>query len=803
MNATTPVTIVGSAGADPRTFDERAAGERYYRHPGDVLRLVVWGLATGVLVLLIELAEGTDEGLRDDVADAAALVPEAARQLVLAGAQVAALLVPIVLFGLLAIQHRWRRTILLLLAAALGALVSVALEQLLDVAGTVAGSLASDSWLISTRFPSTPYLAGAAAATVVGAPWLSFAWKRAAHRGLAALVLALILAGTASPTALLLALSAGGTVGAAVLVACGAPNRRPSPAAVATGLTTCGLDVVDLRLERAVGGRAQLYRATSADGRRSFVKVYSRDTRDADQLFRAYRTVVLRDAGEDVTAGPFDRAVEHEALLLVLARRGGAHCPDLHAIAALPDGSTAIAIDDVGGRPLDTLDAAELDTDLLGAVWREVATLHRAGLAHRALRAANIVVGDDGPAIVDLAAARTAADARLKAIDRAELLVSLAEIVGPERAVDAAAGVLSPTDLAAATAYLQPLALSAATRKRAPKSLLASLRDRIAEVTGEQPEPLERLIRVRPRTIVMVATLTGAFYFLLPQLANVDESVRALESANWGWLAGAVLLSGLTYVFAAVGLAGGVRQRIPLVPTTHAQLASSFVNRVTPANVGGMALNVRFLQKAGVPPAEAVTGMGLNVVAGGVVHIVLLIVFFAWAGQGGQANFSVPSSSKLLVVIAVLLALIGIVIATRWGRRIMRRHVLGALRQSLGSIGGLARSPRRLLALFGGSLGVTIAYTLALTCATNAFDAGVSFAEVGAVYLGASLLAAAAPTPGGLGAMEAALVAGLTAVGVDGAIAVAAVLSYRLATFWLPILPGWLSFQHLERRNYI
>ena len=62
--------------------------------------------------------------------------------------------------------------------------------------------------------------------------------------------------------------------------------------------------------------------------------------------------------------------------------------------------------------------------------------------------------------------------------------------------------------------------------------------------------------------------------------------------------------------------------------------------------------------------------------------------------------------------------------------------------------------------------GVTLAYIAALACAVAAFDGGTSFAQVGAVYLGASLIAAAAPTPGGLGAMEAALVAGLTGVGI-------------------------------------
>ena len=126
------------------------------------------------------------------------------------------------------------------------------------------------------------------------------------------------------------------------------------------------------------------------------------------------------------------------------------------------------------------------------------------------------------------------------------------------------------------------------------------------------------------------------------------------------------------------------------------------------------------------------------------------------------------------------------------------------MRQSLASIGSLARSPRRLLALFGGSIGVTLAYIArARRAPSTPSTVGVSFAQVGAVYLGASMIAAAAPTPGGLGAMEAALVAGFTAIGMDGAIAVATVLSYRLATYWLPILPGWISFQMLERRNYI
>jgi undecaprenyl-diphosphatase len=303
--------------------------------------------------------------------------------------------------------------------------------------------------------------------------------------------------------------------------------------------------------------------------------------------------------------------------------------------------------------------------------------------------------------------------------------------------------------------------------------------------------------------LLTIAALMGAFYFLLPQLAHVDDSFAALGSANWAWLVLSLVASLATYALAAVSLAGSVPGHIPLVPTIGVQMASSFVNRVTPANVGGMTLNVRFLRKAGLEPAVAVTGVGVNSAAGAVVHIGLMALFFAWAGQGGGGAFKIPSGSKLLVVVVALFVLAGIVAATRRGRRLVRTHVVANVKRSFSSIAALARSPLKLAALFGGSTGVTLAYVVALAGAVAAFHGGLSFADVGAVYLGASVIAAASPTPGGLGALEAAMVAGLTGVGMASGPAVAAVLSYRLVTYWLPILPGWISIRVLLRREYI
>ena len=104
-------------------------------------------------------------------------------------------------------------------------------------------------------------------------------------------------------------------------------------------------------------------------------------------------------------------------------------------------------------------------------------------------------------------------------------------------------------------------------------------------------------------------------------------------------------MSLVTYVAAAIGLAGGVPQQLPFVANVEAQMASSFVNRVTPANVGGMALNLRFLQKAGIEPAVGVTAIG-STSSRARSSIVLLFVFVARAGQSDTSSFKIPSDAR-------------------------------------------------------------------------------------------------------------------------------------------------------------
>jgi uncharacterized membrane protein YbhN (UPF0104 family) len=230
-----------------------------------------------------------------------------------------------------------------------------------------------------------------------------------------------------------------------------------------------------------------------------------------------------------------------------------------------------------------------------------------------------------------------------------------------------------------------------------------------------------------------------------------------------------------------------------------AQLAAAFMNRLVPAGVGAMSVNVRYLEREGCSRSAAVAAVGLDSVAGFVIHAIALVTMTVLVGTSHQ-SFSVhgpdlPDNWPLLVLSAALLSAAGVAL----GVARLRGRGREVARRAVAQLAELAQDRRRAGRLLAASAGVTAAFGLALCAAVQAAGGGPSFVSVLAVYIGGSALAAAAPTPGGLGAVEASLIAGLTSAGQPAAGAVTAVLVFRLVTFWLPVLPGAVSFWALRR----
>jgi len=786
---------------------EEPALPRIIRSPADLLRLLVALAFTLIGIIFALAAKDVLASIDLQIARLFDQLPDAFGRFLVGLVGLLALVVPILAALLLLVLRRFRLLATVVLASAVGAGLMWVVDHLVLTSATpqlVQHILARPSWVVGAGFPDAVYLAGATAAAAAASPWCSRPWRRTLVLAIASLALFRIASATVLSGDVLIAMGVGVVAGSGVLLAVGSRSRRPRAQEVADALARGGNPLRELRRADVEARGSTPYVAVAADGSPIFVKVLGQDERSADLLYRAYRFLRLRDVGDERPFQSTHREVEHEALMALKTASDGVRTPTLLAVAEVGTDAALLSFERIDGPSLDRVDGDALTDEVARGIWSQVAELRRHRVAHRNLKLTNILLAPDGaPWLIDFGWAQLSASDQLLAADVAELLAALALRIGTARAVATAVEVLGADAIRDALPRLQLNSVSPATRKAMTKPLMKELQATAAAAVGVEKVELEDLRRVKAKNVLMVLGLGAAFYFLIPQLADLPSLWKQVQGANWAWAAWALVASAVTYVAAAMTVIGSVPDRIPALPALEAQLAASFVNRITPAKVGGMATNIRFLQKRGLDTAVAISGIGLGNLAGIATYIPLSFIFIAWGRRAGVHAIHLPSSSAILVGLTAVFALSGIVLLIPWGRHLFLDKAVPVLRKSLHGIAEVAKRPTKVIALFGGSILLTISYVLALVFSVQAFGGGLPVATIGAVYLVGSAVATAAPVPGGIGAVEAALIAGLTAAGLDKEVAVPSVFLFRLATFWLPILPGWLALTALERSDQL
>ncbi|MFE6841264.1 lysylphosphatidylglycerol synthase domain-containing protein [Streptomyces sp. NPDC057686] len=359
-----------------------------------------------------------------------------------------------------------------------------------------------------------------------------------------------------------------------------------------------------------------------------------------------------------------------------------------------------------------------------------------------------------------------------------------------------------PTASTAAEKKAEKKALDDALDGAREEDLLSQIRQQVLLIRPQAPVEPARLERIRPRTLV--SFIAGAFgaYFLLTQLAHVDFATIVGE-AQWGWVGAALAFSALTYFAAAMSLLGFVPERVSFLRTVVAQVAGSFVKLVAPAAVGGVALNTRFLQRAGIRPGLAVASVGASQLFGLASHVLLLLAFGYLTGTEKTPEMT-PSRTVIagLLTVAVLVL---VVTAVPFLRKFVATRVRALFAGVVPRMLDVLQRPQKLMTGIGGMLLLTGCFVMCLDASIRAFGGGqaISYASIAVVFLAGNALGSAAPTPGGIGAVETTLTLGLIAAGLDKEVAISAVLLFRLMTFWLPVLPGWISFNYLTRKEAI
>lgn len=791
------------------------------RDPSDALGLVLCLLGVALTLFLASFAHGTTSGLSEDAQGLDHLL----RQFVVVPAvileRVVALVAPLAVLAELLLRHAVRQAVMSFLAALAGVLVAAAAVEVLRRYGAeslVSGLSVSRDGAAELTVPVPVTMV--CALLVVAGPRRrrrTVAWSWVA---LWATVTISLVTAQVALLGLVLALLLGGVAALAVRYVLGVPTARAYGDDLVDAARRAGLEPVEITRREGVG-RHRRYAVRTEDGQVLELKVLDNDRQVVTLLTHLWETVRFREVG----APPLSvrETVEHLVALTALVRRAGVAAPGVHAVVEARD-STVLVQDPAGGAvPFAELGPDGLTDDVLRRLWADLVRVHGCGVAHRRLSARTVLLeapepGAGGPRAVEPGAGEpraaepgrvwftgwesgaVAASDLLRRVDTAQVLTLLAVRVGVERALRSARDALPAREVTALAPLLQPVAMPPVTREelRGNREVLTELRAAVAPpgpVTEIEPV---RLVRLGGRQ-ALTAILAAVAVVVVLTTVNITEISDAVTAGDWRWSMGAFVIGLFTFVGTGATHVALAPVRLPLWLTVKVQVAAAFVTLAAPAGLGPAGLNVRMLVRRGVPSALALATIGLVQVSQFVITAVMIVVLTVLSGASVA---SIPTiGAQTLLIIAAVVAAVGAALLVRPLREGLARTVLPVLHQTWPLLVEVSGHPRRLALAALGNAVTTGAWILAFSASLAAFGEHRSVIQVALVYFASNAVGSVVPTPGGVGSVDVALIAGLSAIGVGAGVAVPAMVVFRLATFWSQIPLGWATLRHLMRRG--
>ena len=780
------------------------------RRGTDGARLASAILALVCCVLVIRYDSRVDRAIIDVIHPP----PRSITWLVTVVYQAGSLGVVIALVALALIARRWVIARDIALSAAGTAAVSGILILLLGSHGGRPSGIVIDGYDLS--FPVLQIALFMAVATAA-LPYLARGVQRLIESFIALVALASVVGGHGLPLNVLGSLAIGWGTTAAVRLIFGSPLGLPSTHDVQLLLAELGIRSIDVRpVPRQVWGVAKFKATetwpTDSLGQRIGIAIYGRDAADARLLTKAGRFLFYRDSGPSLMLTRVQQ-VEHEAYLTMRAGQVGVAVPEIVAAGTAGPSKDALLVSRLPAvKPLSEADLTNVGDAVFDDLYRQLLTLRKARIAHGAISGDALLV-DPAAETVVLADFRNAtASASPDQLDRdmAGAMAATAVAVGAERAASAAARCLDPEILEGALRHLHKPALDPALGRslRGKRGLLEDVRQRAAQAASiEMPKLVEPRRVSWPTLIMMIGTLIGG-WALIGVLIDVSKSFDTVIGADWLWVIMTFVLAQLVYVASAVEGIGSVSGPLPFARAVAVETAKAF-SALAGGTAAVFATRVRFFQQQGYDSSVALSSGAIMATSSWIAKGALFGVSlpFAWASINLEATPQSGGNSKLvwiiLAVVVLVAVVIGVALAVPRLRRLAAEKARPKVRDIWGNLKGIASSPRKLVLLVGGSFGQELFVAMALSVSLLAFGDHLRLPVLIVVITLAAMIGGVAPTPGGMGVVEAGLILGLTAAGVSEADATAAVFIQRLFTSYLPPIWGWFILVWMRKREYL
>lgn len=309
---------------------------------------------------------------------------------------------------------------------------------------------------------------------------------------------------------------------------------------------------------------------------------------------------------------------------------------------------------------------------------------------------------------------------------------------------------------------------------------------------------LRNFFRVNSTIIISVIVCGLALWVFLPQLSNLQQSITAAKSANKTLLVFAVLVFCLGFPGLALKYVIMCSSKIYFYLTFKVQIAAAFIIKLLPTSVGSLTVNTFYLTKATGSITTAGSTMALNAATSTVAFTIILgFAFIKNLSQIDKIAFGSHNINWPLIGFVILA--LGIVV---W-KLIHSKELIEKIKKSSleiwSNFKNYSKTPWKVVGGIGTNGFCTLTGITTLYICTHAVDLNTSFSQVIIVYTLGNILASLVPTPGGLGGAEAGLYAGLVFFGYNSETSLVAVLIYRLISYWMPIIPGYLMYRHLKK----
>lgn len=648
------------------------------------------------------------------------------------------------------------------------------------------------------------WIALLAAVLTVSGPWLPARWRRWWWALLLAFVPIHLFISAIVPARSLLGLAVGWFVGALVVLVVGTPALEVPLDGAARALAKRGCVATRLHVIQPAGQGPLVLSATcqDSDSDTAVVELYGPHQRSGGALRQLWWKLRLRGSETAPFQTSMRRIVEHRALMAIAIGEVGVANTATIAVAELDRGWIMYAHRPVQGQPLVECATATP----VAAVWESLKTLQGQQISHGNLRGDEITVRDGTVFFGGFGSAEYGAtDAQLQS-DVAQLLVTTSALYDPKSAVAAAIDVFGKDAVLTASRRLTKTAVPKRVRQSIADAgaVISAAKAEVQRQTGADQIQAATITRFSRSQFIQLVLLGALVYVAYPFISTVPTFFHELRNANWWWAVLGLTVSALTYVGAAAALWASADESVSFWKLSIAQVANTFAATTTPAGVGGLALSTRYLQKGGgLPAVRATTAVALQQSVQVIMHLVLLVLFSTVAGASMDLKHFVPDATVLYLIAGVALGLLGTFLFVPRLRRWLATDLRPKLKEVVGDLVEVARQPKRLALIVLGCAGTTLGAALALWASVEAFGGGATFVTCTVVTMVGGTLASAAPTPGGVGAVEAALIGGLAAFGVPAAVGVPSVLLYRVLTCWVPVFVGWPVMRWLTENEMV